>query len=73
MCCGLDDGQSFNKIGFIVKDKNSKETEETKLLKKVFKYSGVKHLFLASVVPETPENHHNQKQMLESIGMEGLE
>ena len=47
--------------------------EETKLFKKVFKYSAGMRLFLTSVVPETPENHHNQKQMLESIGMEGLE
>ena len=73
VCCGLDDGKSFNKIGFILKDKSSEETEETELFQKEFKYSGVKRLFLASVVPETPENHHNQKQMLESIGMEGLE
>ena len=38
-----------------------------------FKDSGVKRLFLAAVVPETPENNHNLCQLIHAMGMEGLE
>ena len=30
-------------------------------------------LILAAVVPACPENHHNQKQMLDALGVEGFE
>lgn len=77
--CGLDNGQKFNKIGFIVRNKNI-EVESTgrkergdELFSDVFKDSGVKRLHLAAVIPACPENYHNQKAMLEALGMEGLE
>ena len=75
---GLDDGQKFNKIGFVLKDVEKVEhTGRAKrsegLFPKKFKDSGVKSLFLAAVVPGTPENHHNQKTLLDALGMEGLE
>ena len=41
--------------------------------KNSFKHSGVKKLLLAAVVTCCPENHHNQKTMIQSLGMEGLE
>lgn len=77
--CGLDNGQQMNKIGFVViqKDKENVEAGRTKrcqeLFKNSFKDSGVKMLLLAGVVPNCPENYHNQKAMLDSLGMEGLE
>ena len=77
--CGLDNGQQMNKIVFIVKQKD-KEGEEAgrtrrsqELFKNTFKDSGVKMLLLAAVVPSCPENYHNQKTMLNALGMEGLE
>ena len=30
-------------------------------------------MFIASVVPKTPENNHNRRQLIEALGMEGLE
>ena len=38
-----------------------------------FKDSGVKWLFLEAVVPETPENNHDQCQLIHAMGIEGLE
>ena len=38
-----------------------------------FKDTGVKRLFLAAVVPKTREKNHNQRQLIEALGMEGLE
>ena len=38
-----------------------------------FKDTGVKSLFIAAVVPKTPENNHNQRQLITALGMEGLE
>ena len=76
---GLDDGQKFNKIGFVLKDIENEEEDTDRvrrsqgLFPKKFKDSGVKSLLLAAVVPGTPENFHNQKTMLEALGMEGLE
>ena len=43
------------------------------LFPKIFKSSGVKKLFLAAVVPGVPENHFNQRALLEALGMEGVE
>ena len=43
------------------------------LFKDQFKDAGVKKLILAAVVPSCPENHHNQKVMLDALGMDGLE
>ena len=75
---GLDDGQGFNKIGFTLIDCGKEVVEgRTKksqgLFPKAFKDSGVKKLFLAAVVPGVPENHHNQKVLLNALGMEGIE
>ena len=77
--CGLDNGQGFNKIAFLViqKDKEEVESSRTKrseeLFRDKFKDSGVKKLLLAAVIPACPENHHNQKVMLDALGMDGLE
>ena len=77
--CGLDSGQKFNKIGFIVKNSDSSDEKfgrkhrGDELFNNIFKDSGVKKLQLAAVIPACPENYHNQKVMLESLGMEGLE
>ena len=49
------------------------DSKPTKLFKKEFKETSVKKLILAAVVPNCPENHHNIKQILKSLGMEGLE
>ena len=77
--CGLDNGQKFNKIGFIVKNKEQslsdtgRQKRSDELFKGKFKDSGVKMLILAAAVPSCPENHHNQKEMLDALGIEGLE
>ena len=73
--CGLDNGQNFNKIGFIVKEKTSNSSEENPkgLFNNSFKDSGVKKLILAAVIPNCPENYHNQKNMLCALGLSGLE
>ena len=73
---GLDDGQGFNKIAFtlIEKEKDEKQGRSRRsdgLFPKIFKSSGVKKLFLAAVVPGVPENHFNQRALLEALGMEG--
>ena len=75
---GLDDGQGFNKIAFtlIEKEKDEKQGRSKRsdgLFPKIFKSSGVKKLFLTAVVPGVPENHFNQKALLEALGMEGVE
>ena len=77
--CGLDNGQQFNKIAFLVKRKEENEMESGKskrseeLFKAKFKDSGVKKLLLAAIVPACPENHSNQRAMLDALGMDGLE
>ena len=43
------------------------------MFKDRFKDTGVKSLFIAAVVPKTPENNHNQRQLITALGMEGLE
>ena len=76
VCVGLAHGQGFNKIGFIVKEKeptNKDDRDKSLLFKNVFKDSGVKRLLIAAMFPVTPENHFNQSQLLKSLGMEGLE
>ena len=64
---GLDNGQKFNKIAFLVKDKDNREENNgrqrrcSELFHNKFKDSGVKMLILAAVVPACPENHHNKE------------
>lgn len=77
--CGLDNGQKFNKIAFLVKQKQTsleekgRQRRSMELFRDKFKDSGVKMLILAAVIPSCPENHHNQKEMLNALGIEGLE
>ena len=54
-------------------DGSVRNTRADELFKDRFKDSGVKRLFIAAVVPKTPENNHNQRQLLQALGMEGLE
>ena len=52
---------------------SSRATRKDELFKDKFKDTGVKRLFIAAMVPKTPENNHNQRQLIQSLGMEGLE
>ena len=56
-----------------LKEGTSRTTRSEELFKDKFKDTGVKRLFIAAIVPKTPENNHNQKQLIQSLGMEGLE
>ena len=58
---------------FLAGEGSSRTTRKDGLFKNKFQDTGVKRLFVAAVVPKTPENNHNQRQLIQALGMEGLE